>query len=133
VKIDSVIEYLRQKEDNFKVYKTENTPGFEYSPKNKNWGDIQLIPDYGYCFWDQKNKTRLIEKGVKTIGIHGYDSKHKEMHGIFYANGPAFKSGYEISSIKNTHIYPLMCKILRLEIPKTIDGDINQIEHVLKE
>ena len=54
------------------------------------------------------------------------------MHGIFYANGPAFKDGYEIGSIKNIHIYPLMCKILGLEIPKPIDGDINNIESILK-
>ena len=133
VEIDSVLQYLRQKENNFKTYKTENTPGFEYSPKNKNWGEIQLIPNYGYYFWNQKSKTRLIENGVTTIGVHGYDSKYKEMHGIFYANGPAFKNDFEISSIKNIHIFPLMCKILELEIPKSIDGDINQIESVLKD
>ena len=133
VEIDSVLQYLEQKEDNFKAYKTKNTPGFEYIPKNKNWGEIQLIPDYGYYFWSQRRKASLIENGVTTIGIHGYDSKYKEMHGIFYANGPAFKDGYEIPSIKNIHIYPLMCKILGLEIPKPIDGDIKQIESVLKE
>ena len=133
VAVDSVLHYLRQKEDHFKAYKTENTPGFEYIPKNKNWGAMQLIPDYGYYFWSQSRKDALIENNVTTIGIHGYDSKYKEMHGIFYANGPAFKDGYEISSIKNIHIYPLMCKILGLEIPKSIDGDINQIESVLKE
>lgn len=129
---DTVLQYLRQKEDHFKVYKTENTPEFEYIPKNKNWGEIQLIPDYGYYFLTQKNKTSLIEKGIATIGVHGYDSKYKEMHGIFYANGPAFKVGYKVPPIKNIHIYPLMCKILGLEIPKTIDGDIKQIESVLK-
>lgn len=133
VEIDSILQYLRQKENNFKAYKTENTPGFEYSPRNKNWGEILLIPDYGYYFWNQRRKDALIKEGVTTIGIHGYDSKHKEMHGIFYANGPAFKDGYEIPSIKNIHLYPLMCKILGLEIPKSIDGDINQIENVLKE
>ena len=133
VEIDSVLQYLRHKESNFKAYITENTPGFEYIPKNKNWGAIQLIPDYGYHFWNQRRKDALIKEGVTTIGIHGYDSKHKEMHGIFYANGPAFKDGYEIPSIKNIHLYPLMCKILGLEIPKSIDGDINQIESVLKE
>ncbi|GAB5551855.1 MAG: hypothetical protein Sapg2KO_14460 [Saprospiraceae bacterium] len=83
--------------------------------------------------WNQKSKTRLIENGVTTIGIHGYDSKYKEMHGIFYANGPAFKNDYEISSIKNIHIFPLMCKVLGLEIPISIDGAINQIESVLKD
>eukprot|EP01093_Parvamoeba_rugata_P012726 TRINITY_DN3761_c0_g1_i4.p1 TRINITY_DN3761_c0_g1~~TRINITY_DN3761_c0_g1_i4.p1 ORF type:complete len:355 (-),score=56.80 TRINITY_DN3761_c0_g1_i4:162-1226(-) len=132
VEIDSVLQYLRNKESNFKAYKTENTPGFDYIPKNKNWGAIQLIPDYGYHFWNQRRKDALIEAGVTTFGVHGYDSKYKEMHGIFYANGPAFKNGYEIPSIKNIHLYPLMCKILGLEIPKLIDGDINQIESVLK-
>lgn len=132
VEIDSVLQYLRNKESNFKAYKTENTPGFEYIPKNKNWGAIQLIPDYGYHFWNQIRKDALVEAGVTTFGVHGYDSKYKEMHGIFYANGPAFKNGYEIPSIKNIHLYPLMCKILGLEIPKLIDGDINQIESVLK-
>jgi hypothetical protein len=53
------------------------------------------------------------------------------MQGIFYANGPDFKKDYEIPSLKNIHIYPLMCKILGLEIPKSIDGDIHQIEDVL--
>lgn len=133
VEIDSVLQYLRNKESNFKAYKTENTPGFEYIPKNKNWGAIQLIPDYGYHFWNQRCKDTLIEEGVTTFGVHGYDSKYKEMHGIFYANGPAFKNNYEIPSIKNIHLYPLMCKILGLEIPKLIDGDINQIESVLEE
>jgi predicted AlkP superfamily pyrophosphatase or phosphodiesterase len=127
----TVLDYLKQKEDHFKVYETAHTPGFEYNPKNKNWGAIQLIPDFGYYFLNQKSKTSLIKNNVATIGIHGYDSKYKEMHGIFYANGPAFKKDYEIPSLKNIHIYPLMCKILGLEIPKTIDGDIHQIKSVL--
>ena len=63
--------------------------------------------------------------------MHGYDPKYKDMHGIFYANGPAFKKGYIIPSVKNIHIYPLMCKILGLEIPDDIDGKLNQLESVL--
>lgn len=131
--INSIFEYLKQKEDNFKVYKTENTPGFENIPRNKNWGSIQLIPDFGYYFGTQKRKDVLIENDVLTTGIHGYDPEYKEMHGIFYANGPALKKGYEIASIKNINIYPLMCKILGLKIPDDIDGNINEIESVLKE
>ncbi|WP_238474618.1 ectonucleotide pyrophosphatase/phosphodiesterase [Maribacter algarum] len=133
IEVDQVYNYLKKKEDGFKVYKTNKTPGFEYSPKNKNWGEIQLIPDFGYSFLDQRRIGLIGKNGVTTIGIHGIDSKYKEMHGIFYANGPAFKEGYEIPSVKNIHIYPLMCKILGLEIPKSIDGDINQIGSVLKE
>ena len=54
------------------------------------------------------------------------------MHGIFYANGPAFKKGYAVPSLKNIHIYPLMCKILGLDIPDTIDGKLKELESVLK-
>ena len=132
IETDVVLQYLKQKEDHFKVYKTKNTPGFEYSPANKDWGAIQLIPDVGYYFLAKKSKASLIKNDVKTIGVHGYDTKYKDMHGIFYANGPAFKSGYVIPPVKNIHIYPLMCKLLGLKIPKTIDGNLNEIKSVLK-
>lgn len=130
--VDSVYSYLKQKEDGFRVYKTNETPGFESSPKSKNWGEIQLIPDFGYSFLDQRRIGLIVKNNVKTIGIHGIDSKHKEMHGIFYANGPAFKNDYKISSIKNIHIFPLMCEILGLETSELIDGELSQIKSVLK-
>jgi len=131
VQIDSIIQYLKLKENNFKVYKTENTPGFEYNPKNKDWGVIQIIPDFGFYFSRYQHiESKKIDSSA-TVGVHGYDPKYKDMHGIFYANGPAFKKGYIIPSVKNIHIYPLMCKILGLEIPDDIDGKLNQLESVL--
>lgn len=132
VKIDAIIQYLKPKENNFKVYKTENTPGFEYNPTNKNWGAIQIIPDIGYYFSSSARIESKIKSSNTISGVHGYDPKYKDMHGIFYANGPAFKEGYVVKPIKNIHIYPLMCKILGLEIPNNIDGDLNQIKSVLK-
>jgi len=130
--IDSILTYLKTKENNFKVYKTENTPGFEYTPQNKDWGTIQIIPDYGYYF----SSSRRIETQNKypdTVGgVHGYDPNYKDMHGIFYANGPAFKKGFTTSSVKNIHVYPIMCEILDLEIPNDIDGKLSALESVLK-
>ncbi len=127
----SVYNYLKTKENHFKVYKTENTPGFEIPPKNRDWGTYQLLPDYGYYF----SSTRRIEYANKNdmpiSGIHGIDPKYKDMHGIFYANGPAFKNNYEVPSVKNIHIYPLMCELLDLEIPNNIDGDLKPLKDVL--
>lgn len=130
---DSVFHYLKQQETNFKVYKTADTPGFEYTPKNKNWGAIILIPNEGYYFSSQSRIATLINNNITTTGVHGMDSKHQEMHGIFYANGPAFKKDFEIATFKSIHVYPLMCQLLGLEIPEFIDGDINQIKSVLKD
>lgn len=130
--IYSIFQYLKPKEDNFKVYKTANAPGFEYLPKNKDWGAVQIIPDFGHYFLSGQKIAARKKNTNTTIGVHGYDPKYKDMHGIFYANGPAFKKGYELPSLKNIHIYPLMCKILGLEIPNTIDGKLNELESVLK-
>ena len=130
--IDSIYTYLKKKESNFKVYKTENTPGFEYIPKNKNWGAIQILPDFGYYFSSTKGIASKKQRANTNFGVHGYDQKYKDMHGIFYANGPAFKKAYRTPSIKNIHIYPLMCEILGLEVPSNIDGNLDQIKNILK-
>jgi predicted AlkP superfamily pyrophosphatase or phosphodiesterase len=132
VEIDSVYNYLKHKEAHFKVYTTASTPGFEYTPKNRDWGTFQILPDPGYYFTSKRRIASLNAKNISQIGVHGYDTALKDMHGIFYANGPAFKNDYTFPSLKNIHIYPLICKILEFPIPDTIDGELNQIEGVLK-
>jgi len=132
VDIDAVFQELKQKEHHFKVYTTENTPGFEYKPQNKDWGAIQVIPDFEYYFGSSRRIASLKKNSIETIGVHGYDPTEKDMHGIFYGNGPAFRKGYEVPSVKNIHIYPLMCDILGIDIPKDIDGKLNELESVLR-
>lgn len=132
IQIDSVYQYLKQKESHFKVYKTVNTPGFEYTPKNKDWGSLQLIPDKGFYFSNDNRVASLIKNDIQITGVHGFDPALKDMHGIFYANGPAFKNRVELPSFKNIHIYPLICSILNLEIPADIDGDLKEVKNALK-
>lgn len=132
IAVSDIFQYLKENENHFKVYKTEDTPGFEYTPTNKDWGVFQLIPDAGYYFSNEKNIALLNQNNIKTIGVHGLDSTDKDMHGIFYANGPAFKKGYSRSSFQNIAIYPLICDILGLEIPQTIDGELSTLSDVLK-
>lgn len=132
VSIDTIYNFLKNKEQHFKVFKTEDTPGFEYTPKNRDWGEIQVLPDYGYYFISSKGIAARKQGVNKIFGVHGYGPKHKDMHGIFYANGPAFKNDYTINSFENIHIYPLMSKILGLEILNNIDGDLNRVKSVLQ-
>tara|TARA_R110002073_G_scaffold123234_2_gene266883 strand:- start:68759 stop:70006 length:1248 start_codon:yes stop_codon:yes gene_type:complete len=130
---NAIFQSLKAKENHFKVYKTENTPGFEYTPKNKNWGAIQLLPDFGYYFTSRQKVEALGRRPIQSFGAHGFDPAQKDMHGILYAKGPAFKEGYSFGSVKNIHIYPLVCKLLGLEIPTNIDGKLSEIQFVLKE
>lgn len=99
-------------------------------------GDILIIPDrYYYLAWEttltrmQDNMDRL---DTDKFGEHGYSPAYKDMHAIFYANGPAFKSGLEIETFQNIHVYPLICKILGLPIPEDIDGKLEVLEPILK-
>lgn len=130
---NEIVASLKQKENHFKVYKTEDTPGFEYTPKNEDWGAIQLIPDFGYYFSSKEAIATKKKKPQTSYGVHGYDPAIKEMHGIFYANGPAFKNGHTIPPTKNIHIYPLICEILGLDVPANIDGNLKAIEAALKD
>ncbi|WKD85879.1 Alkaline phosphatase PhoV [Polaribacter huanghezhanensis] len=130
---ETIYQDLKKKENHFKVYKTADTPGFEYTPTNKDWGTIQVVPDVGYYFARDKKIAAISKYPDKVFGVHGYLPSFKDMHGIFYANGPAFKKGYEIPSVKNIHVYPLMSKILSLEVPATVDGRLDSIKNVLKE
>ncbi|WP_159023574.1 ectonucleotide pyrophosphatase/phosphodiesterase [Formosa sp. L2A11] len=132
VSVDSIISYLKPKENHFKVYKTKDTPGFEYTPQDKDWGSVQIIPDFGYYFGKTQRIEDMKKGGITAVGVHGYDPKNKDMQGIFYAKGPAFKSGYVMPSTRNINIYPLMCKILDLSVPSSVDGNLNDIKSVLK-
>lgn len=126
------LDYLKPKEKNWKVYRTPETPGFDFPPKNKNWGDLQIIPDRGWYFKRQRTIGFLESKGVKVGGEHGLDPNIKELNGIFYANGPAFKNGLIVPPVKNIHIYPMICEILNLEVPEEVDGRMEVLKNILK-
>jgi predicted AlkP superfamily pyrophosphatase or phosphodiesterase len=100
-------------------------------------GDFLIIPEFGYYLADNRgmmryqNRAALLKTDV--FGEHGYSPRNKELWGIFYANGPQIKSGYEIEPFQNIHIYPLICQILGLPIPEGIDGKSEVLESVLKD
>lgn len=130
--IESIYDELQEKADHYKVYKTADTPYFEYLPKNKNWGALQVIPDEGYYFSPSRVIAQKKASSRIVFGHHGFDPSLKEMHGIFYAKGPSLKKGYIHPSIRNVHVYPLICKLLDLEIPEDIDGALKEVKGVLK-
>lgn len=62
---------------------------------------------------------------------HGYPPQLKDMHAIFFAWGPSFKSGYQSDTFMNVDLYKLICKLLELESAES-DGDLNRIVPMLK-
>ena len=129
---DKIFNELKKQENNFKVYKTKDAPHFEYVPRNKNWGPIQIIPNEGYYFSSSKSIERRRTGNQKVFGVHGFTPQLKDMHGILYARGPAINVGRNLPSIKNIHVYPMICDILGLPLPTSVDGKLSYLQDMLK-
>jgi predicted AlkP superfamily pyrophosphatase or phosphodiesterase len=67
-----------------------------------------------------------------TPGDHGWPPEMIEMRGIFMASGPGIAAGTRIGIIQVTDVYPLMMKILGLEYPGSIDGNLDRLPAMLE-
>ena len=56
-------------------------------------------------------------------GMHGWDPRHPDMHGIFLASGPDIRPGQRIGPIESVHLYPFLARLLRLAPNPDVDGD----------
>lgn len=129
---NAVYEDLKSKEKNWKIYRTSDSLFYQSNPKNSRLGDLLIVPDFHYYFKDLRQIGIHQSNNQSVIGHHGFDPEHQDLHAIFYANGPAFKEGLVIEPFRNIHIYPMVCEILGLEIPKEIDGDGVVLRGILK-
>lgn len=120
---------LTKQQNNYYVYRRNEIPDYYNLKFNPLIGDIFILADVGWSLITDKD---LKSNNSYSAGNHGYDNNHIDMHGIFYAIGPSFKKGYMVGTIENIHIYPLLCKILNIIPNQNIDGDIKQIEFILK-
>ncbi|RLD50196.1 MAG: alkaline phosphatase family protein, partial [Bacteroidetes bacterium] len=121
--IDSVYLQLK-KVQHITCWKSGELPERLHYGNNPRTLDIIVVADSSWSLVSEKKKK--VGKGT-----HGYDNDNKDMHAIFYAYGPAFKSNYTASTFTNVDIYPLIANILGLQPAKT-DGDIENVKGVLK-
>ena len=105
------------------LYKKESLPKrFHFYNEDKT-GDLLIMTDPPYFITSSGT--------ISFKGGHGYDPELEEMGGIFYATGPAFKSGKRVKPFENIHIYPMITNILGLETPET-DGNIKVLKSIMK-
>jgi predicted AlkP superfamily pyrophosphatase or phosphodiesterase len=128
-KIESTYQALK-KETNFTTYKLDETPAHWHYKKADDWhnrlGDLILVPNTIH---------QVFNLGTRkpTPGKHGFDNKEVDMRASFMAWGPAFKKGMLIDGFENVHVYPLVAKILGLQVDEQkIDGRLKVLEPILK-
>ena len=133
-----VIQLLSQQAGNFTVEDVASRESYQdISKYPARFGEILILPDLGYYLADERGIFRYQNSSARfktdVFGEHGFSPQHREMHGIFYANGPAIRKGLKIDRFENIHIYPMICQILGLPIPKDIDGKAEVLEPILKD
>jgi hypothetical protein len=65
-------------------------------------------------------------------GDHGQDPRHPDLHGIFYAAGPAFAVGGRLGPVEQVDLYNLMCRALGIE-PSPNDGQWDRVAGALRD
>ena len=120
---------LKKAESGFTTYLKKDLPQRLHYGLKDDWmnrvGDIVLLPKWPKVFTLSDRKPKP--------GAHGYDPYQiKEMHAVFMAWGPAFKSGIKVPSFENVNVFPVVTKILGLSFTHKIDGTLKLANDILK-
>jgi len=94
---------------------------------NPRFPDIIVQADPGCAVISSTTRRKKI-----TAGDHGWSPEMVEMRGIFMASGPGIAAGTRTGIIHVTDVYPLLMKILDLEYPGSIDGDLDRLPALLE-
>ncbi len=108
-----------------KVWKKDQVPDRLHFSNSDRIKGFVIVADSSWSLL--KSNKRKFYSG----GTHGYDNQNTDMHAIFYAYGPDFKSNYKHPAINNIDIFPLICKLLKIEGPE-VDGKIEKTIEMLK-
>ena len=114
------------------AYAKKDIPDRYHFKRHHRIKDILVIADEGWYIKNQAiSSASKVGAYIPKGGTHGYDNQLKSMHALFIANGPAFKKGITVRPFENVNIYPLICKILNINPNKNIDGNLENIIHIL--
>jgi alkaline phosphatase D len=127
-------EALRGKSDKFLVYRRAQVPTDLHFDSNPRAGDPVIVPTGPYFIIASTDARRLEHP---PMGMHGYDAtRMHEMKALFVAAGPDIRSGVALAPFENVNVYPMIAKILGLDITnlKTgpIDGKLSVLGGILK-
>ncbi len=64
-------------------------------------------------------------------GMHGWDPRYADMHGIFLATGPEIGPGRQVGPVESVHIYPFLARLLHLTPHPDIDGNLSVLAPLL--
>ena len=95
--------YLKLKQlPNINVYKKKDIPEKWHFKKHYRIKEILVVAKEGWTLLKDNLEGSYY---FYAKAAHGYDNDLQSMQAIFFAQGPAFKKNYTITSINNIDIY----------------------------
>jgi ectonucleotide pyrophosphatase/phosphodiesterase family protein 5 len=115
---------LNQQAKHYQCYQYQDIPTKFNASKTNRIGDIACLTDKDWS---------IGFTGKTSKGNHGWSQFNtRDMDGIFYAKGPAFKEKVQLDTVENINIMPLLAKILGVDITTPIDGKLDIMKPLLK-
>lgn len=128
-RVEEAYAALKKAERHFSVYRKHEIPESYKLANSPYVPELICIAETG---WQLEDNTRAKKREYTSLGNHGFDNAALDMHGIFFAEGPAFKRGYKTGSLNNIDVYPLICEIFGIIPRPNIDGKLERISFLLK-
>ena len=126
-KRETVYNLLKEAEDNYRVYYSEELPEAYRIGNHRRTPEIIMVADLP---WTITSRSVFERRGVLT-GAHGWDHREPEMRTIFLARGPDFHEGKRVGPFGLIHIYEMICHLLDLE-PAPNDGSLREVQHIIR-
>ena len=111
------------------VYKKAEIPQEYHWKHNRRIPPIFVEPDVG---WTVTTSNATIPPGEWVRGTHGWPPQKAKTYSILFAQGPAFKVGYEIEPFSILDLYPMMCDLLGIE-PRPHNGTMKIVKKMYKD
>ncbi|MEQ2164384.1 hypothetical protein GOODEAATRI_006222 [Goodea atripinnis] len=135
---------------NLTVYKKHEIPESFHLGRSERLPPIVVVADLGFNLNSEKepkapDESRSSQKSSSCScfspflqrliiyinkGDHGFHNGEMDMKTIFRALGPSFKKNFVSEPFDSIHIYPLLCKLLKIE-PAPHNGSLEVTEAML--
>ncbi|MEM6326927.1 MAG: ectonucleotide pyrophosphatase/phosphodiesterase [Bacteroidota bacterium] len=107
--------------DHVSAYRREDTPEHLHFRKNDRIAPVVVIPDLG---WSVTTRARAAaDPAFPIAGSHGFDVREPDMHALFLARGPHFRSGQRIRSLRTVDVHGILARALGIEPAPTAGSD----------
>ena len=122
---------LNAKLTHARAYLRAETPPHLHARGNPRFGDILVLPE-GLGFVGRRRAVERVRLLLRP-GMHGWDPRLPEMHGILLAAGPGIAAGASLPAVRAVDVYPLIAHLLDLAPHPDVAGGLAALAPALTE